>query len=377
MQTAWRLIPPLVDAADRIVVATTRAQDSSALTRLTANGQRDASFGSNGLATMVPVGALSRHPSAIAFHDGRVLVLGSVYGPYTYAAMTLDRYLLGPSVLRRGVLAFGASPGGDVAMGDVDGDGFDETIRGARAGTPPIVSVFRGSALIASFLAYDRTFSGGVNVTAGDLDGDGKAEIITGPASNGPPLVRIFGGTGSLRGGFLAYTAAFTGGVDVAFTEGGDHGDSPSIITGPGPGGAPRVRVFDRFGQPAGAGFMAFSPTFRGGIRVASIQLSATAFGVVVGAAAGGGPSVRAFALSGTPVGNEFYAFASSFTGGVDVSSVRRRNGTDAIVASSGLAMAPSVRLFELSGAAASTTFPAGPSNLSDGLRVAGGLGAA
>ena len=79
-----------------------------------------------------------------------------------------------------------------VAVGDVDGVRtagvtHDEVIVGAGAGGGPEVVIYDGAALaadkvvlLASFYAYEPSFTGGVYVAAGDLNGDGQAEIITG-----------------------------------------------------------------------------------------------------------------------------------------------------------------------------------------------------
>src|SRR5207253_2897442 len=54
-------------------------------------------------------------------------------------------------------------------------------LTGAGPGGGPHVRVFDkdAKATMASFYAYNQSFTGGVHVAAGDVDGDGKPEIIT------------------------------------------------------------------------------------------------------------------------------------------------------------------------------------------------------
>src|SRR5207249_11523113 len=105
-----------------------------------------------------------------------------------------------------------------VAAADVNGDGTDDIITGAGPGGGPHVKVFDGAsgALLASFFAYDAAFHGGGFVAGGDVDGDGEAEIITGAVPGGGPHVKVFTGGGAVLASFVAYEAAFGGGVSVA-----------------------------------------------------------------------------------------------------------------------------------------------------------------
>ncbi len=122
-----------------------------------------------------------------------------------------------------GFYAFAAVFGGGarVAAADVDGSGRASILVGAGPGGGPQVRVLKwvGGALqeLASFYAYDPSFTGGVFVGAGDVNGDGRAEVITGAGAGGAPHVRVFTGAGADTGvGFLAYDPAFTGGVAVS-----------------------------------------------------------------------------------------------------------------------------------------------------------------
>lgn len=133
------------------------------------------------------------------------------------------------------------SGGVNVAGGDVNGDGFADIITGAGPGGGPHVKVFNGvtEGLLSSFFAYDAGFKGGVFVSAGDTNGDNRDEVITGAGAGGGPNVRIFDGVSAAElATFFAYDPSFTGGVRVDFAQG-------RLATGPGPGIAPLVKLFD------------------------------------------------------------------------------------------------------------------------------------
>jgi hypothetical protein len=121
-------------------------------------------------------------------------------------------------VLRNGVF---------VAVGNVDGDAFGDLIIGAGPGGGPRVLVLSGATLpaagvggstLASFFAGDPNARGGVPVAARNLDADAAAEVVTGTAGGSAPRVSIYnigGGSATPAGDFLAFDAAFTGGVFV------------------------------------------------------------------------------------------------------------------------------------------------------------------
>jgi hypothetical protein len=197
---------------------------------------------------------------------------------------------------------------------------------GVASGGPPQVNVYSLDTpttfhKVASFLAYESTFRGGVTVAVGDMNADRTDDVVVGPGPGRAPTVEVFDGASLLKGqavklkSFNAYDPSFRGGVYVAAEGGGTVQNF--IITGAGPGGGPHVRMFDYGTLKVLRQFYAYDPHFAGGVRVAGGPYSGA---IVTGAGPGGGPHVRIFNGDGS-VAYQFYAFAPNFTGGVFVGS--------------------------------------------------------
>lgn len=211
-----------------------------------------------------------------------------------------------------------------VAAGDVTGDGIPDIITGAGAGGGPQVRVFDGATgtRLMSFFAYDSTFRGGIYVAAGDVNGDGKADIITGAGAGGGPHVRVFDGvTGTKIRDFFAYDTAFRGGVRVAAGE--LNGDTQAeIITGAGTGGGPQVRVFDGATGTRLMSFFAYASSFRGGVFVSAGDVNGdTQVDIVTGQGEAGEPQVKVFSGDTGTLLDSDPAFSTAFRGGVRVAA--------------------------------------------------------
>jgi hypothetical protein len=214
-----------------------------------------------------------------------------------------------------------------IAAGDLDGDGDDEIVAALGPGGSPNVRVFDGDTAVGSatvnptlsFFVADGASRDGLFVATGNLRGDGLQDIIVGGGSGGN-VVRVydgrnaglirtfavpseetptgggtagnpfFGGPGGVQTGILlnpglapgALTpggagsaglvdplfANLRGGVRVAAVD-WDGDGLDDIVTGAGPGSAPRVRVFNAATGAEIASILAFNPTFLGGINVA------------------------------------------------------------------------------------------------------------
>ncbi len=226
--------------------------------------------------------------------------------------------------------------GGDV---NDDGFADIITGAGAGGGPHVKVFDGRTGVELASFYAYQIGFTGGVTVAAGDFNGDGRADVVTGAGEGSGPHVAVFDATAlgqtnadgtlsdnAVLASFMAFDIAFMGGVNVS--AGDFNGDGRAdVVVGAGPGSGPHVKVIDtaRAGERDGdriadaallASFLGFEEGFRGGVRVGVANtLPGGGRGIILGA----GPRVRVLRADGQIVVEELFAFAPELTGDVYV----------------------------------------------------------
>ena len=223
-------------------------------------------LGDANLAVVVPTGTVIAPADrfTIISNDGTDPVTGTFAGlPENAVVQTVGNFRLR--------ITYRGGDGNDVVVTKI---ATPLTAVGAGAGGLPIVNVYdRDGGLMRSFLAYDPSFRGGVRVAVADVTGDGIWDVITAPGPGGGPHIKVFDGvTGALVRQWMAYDPAFRGGVFVAAAPIDLNDDLAEIVTGAGAGGGPHVQVFDGKTGAVVTSFMAYDPAFTGGVNVAAIR---------------------------------------------------------------------------------------------------------
>lgn len=239
-----------------------------------------------------------------------------------------------------------------VALGDLSDDGIPDIITAPLSGAPSNIKIFDGETreLLASFLAFDPSFIGGVSVAAGDINDDGIPDIAVAQGAGGASQVKLFDGeTLDEFHTFFAFPTSFTGGISVAL--GDVNGDGlADIITGAGQGGAPQVKVFSGSDASLIASFFAYDVSFQGGVTVAAGDVDADGeVDIITGAGAGtgGGPLIKIFNGIDLELRYSFFAFPQGFRGGVRVAAGDiNGDGAAEIVTGAGQGNTPQIKVF-------------------------------
>jgi hypothetical protein len=201
-----------------------------------------------------------------------------------------------------------------------------------------------------------------------------RHRFAVGAETGGGPVVRVVNAGGDTQSTFFAYDPTFRGGVHVA--TGDLTGDGiTDIVTGAGVDGAPLVNVFDGATGKLMGTFYAFDPAFRGGVHVAVGDVTGDGTpDIIVGAGDGGAPQVAVFDGKTFRLIASFYAFDPSFRGGVNVAAGDLDgDGRAEVVAGAGSGGAPQVAVFDGRTGKVLASYYAFDPSFRDGVNVAVG----
>ena len=207
---------------------------------------------------------------------------------------------------------------------------------GAGPGALPEVQVYSAStgAELFHFLAYNPHFRGGVSVAVGDVIGNGGQEIVTTPGPGIRPEVKVFSGTnGAEIDQFFATPSTFHGGLSVAVGDVTASGHD-QIVTAD-ESGSSRVSVFQGVDGSLLSSFMAYSPGYHDGVNLAVGDLNRVGHDDIVTAPRSGPPKIKVFDGLSQSVLAQFWAYDRAATQGVSVAigNVTTNDALDIITA--------------------------------------------
>ncbi|HEY3789359.1 MAG TPA: VCBS repeat-containing protein, partial [Urbifossiella sp.] len=193
---------------------------------------------------------------------------------------------------------------------------------GAAAGSAPVVTVYDATTLAVKFTinAYDSSFTGGVNVAVGDVNGDGTPDIITGPGLGGGPDVKVWSGVdGSLLGTLTVGDADSRSGASVAAADFNGDGKA-DIVVGTMRNGEPLIQVMQFSDGTVLQGETPFAGAASVSVAVGDVNDDGTP-DIIAGSGAGIASSIQVFSGVDGSTLDTLSPFESSFVGGVQVSS--------------------------------------------------------
>ena len=224
------------------------------------------------------------------------------------------------------------------------------------AGAPPLIRVFaKSGVLIAEFLAYSSAFTGGVRVAVGDIDGDGEDEIVTAPGPGGGPDIRLFEQDGTLITRFNAFESMMRVGCYVA-TGDVDQDGKEEIVVSTESGGSSEVRVFDEEGEEVSQ--ISVDRYEDVSVRVAMGDTDGDEIDeIILSYGSGTEPWVDVYEENGTKTAS-FLVYAQTYSNGVYVSAGDiNGDGLDEIVTGTDQGGGPHVQIYTGAGQHLGTFF--------------------
>lgn len=219
-----------------------------------------------------------------------------------------------------------------------------------------------------AFAAYPFVFEGGVYAVSGDITGNGQKEIITAPGKGGGPQIRIFDNRGNLKGQFFAYDPTFRGGITMTLVDRDGNGIY-EILTIPGSGSTtPIVRIFNLKGEILEE-FHMEGIIDNPGYDVAAADVDKDGKFEIITIPQNGLAMVRIFDLDGNKEG-QFLAYPEFYKQGGKVAVGDINNDGDfEIITGTNRGGGPQVRIFKPNGSVVSQFF-VGEVDSRDGITV-------
>jgi len=169
------------------------------------------------------------------------------------------------------VFPYTANYSGDlkVAIGDFDGDGkrMEVAVAPVSGFAQPIkIYHYDGSAMVENLLPLGKKYKGGLTVALGQ-DSAGAGRLVVGSGQGKEPKIFVYDIQMKLKKTWLAFERTFLGGVNVA-TGNVDGKPGDEVIVGAGKGKGPIIKIFDFSGKQLYPDFRAYTTVSKSGIEV-------------------------------------------------------------------------------------------------------------
>ena len=222
------------------------------------------------------------------------------------------------SRVRNGFFAFEDKyKGGDqIAHVDLDANGKRDLVVVSKNK----VTVWRDDGqLFAKLYPYTAAYSGGIRLAFGDITGDGQFEMVVAPTAGYPLPIQVYTRFGSkLYDNWFPFGKTYTGGYSLGILQ-PTEGESGKVVVGSGTGKATVVQLYDTNFSLFKEWF-AYDKFFKGGVNVAVGDVDGDGKeDIVAGAGPGKKPVIKVFDPSGKVKFSEFEAYKALGTPGIDV----------------------------------------------------------
>ena len=226
-----------------------------------------------------------------------IMVIDAATGRSALSFFAFDPGFLGGLSVSSGLSAIGAT---NTAV----------IVAGAGAGAQPSVSVFNAvtGRFINQFYAFAPEYNGGVNVAMSNPDSTGQSIVVVGAKTVAHVVAFDLNQTNRPVASFLAFGANIIG-ANVSVGDLDSDGTN-NIVVGAGAGGAPSVAIYTSRGQKE-VEFLAYAPGFRGGVNVGLTDFDKDGLLEVATGSAGGAPGT--LFIFDNPTDVIFSAFQTSF----------------------------------------------------------------
>lgn len=208
-----------------------------------------------------------------------------------------------------------------ITMGDLYNTKREKIIIGHP--DKPKIDIYEYSGeLLNTFYAHNKNFKFGVSVSICDYDNDKQIEIVTAPGVGGGPHIKIFDKNGGLKNNFFAGNKNFRGGLNIdckidnflneAQIAVAPKSDSPSYIL-----------IYNSKGELENS-FMAYDTKYKKEVNVKIYDVDSDYKNEIITSPAYGGTSqIKIFETNGKKI-KEFFAYNKNLTQGSYLSILKK-----------------------------------------------------